>query len=211
MKRPAAAIFLLLITISLCSQTLMVDSVFTGSQHLLQPGKFNYGLNLGSEFASIKGFGSEITTQVSPHFSYNVSKRFSVGIGIGMGTTHYINARSWFQNEQPAASNGSFTTGSIYVSGQYLVSDRITLSGSAFKIFPVTKDPLPFNPFNPVSRNGAQGANLNIDYKISDHFHIQANFRYSQGLSPFNLHSGYNDPFQPGSLVPGFSNNNSGW
>ena len=182
----------------------MNDSVFSNGQRFFQVKKFDYGLTLGSQFTSVSGFGSGLNTYIAPHFSYSLNKRLSIGGGISITTTNYFNARSWFQNEQFAGSNGNFTNATVFVNGQYLVNDRLTLYGSAFKIFPVNKDPLPYSPFNPVSRNGAQGVNFNVDYKIGEHIHIQAGFRYSQGLNPYNTNSYYNDPFQSGCNVPGF-------
>ena len=185
-------------------QVMMNDSIFRNDLPFFQSKKFDYGFTLGSQFTSVSGCGSALNTYVAPHFSYNLNRRLSIGGGISFSTTNYFNARSWFQNEQSAGSNGNFTNASVFVYGQYLVNDRLTLYGSAFKIFPVTKDPLPYNPFNPVSQNGAQGVNFNVDYKIGEHMHIQAGFRYSQGLSPYNTNSYYNDPFQSGYNVPGF-------
>ena len=210
MKRSALTAFLCLFAIPMFCQTLAGDTGASGS-FFFKPGKFDYGVNLGSEFTSFSGFGSALSTQVAPHFYYNVNKRFRLGGGISVGTTHYMNARSWYQNEQSSPSNGYFTNATLFISGQYLVNDRLTISGSAFKIFPVTKDPLPYNPFNPVSRNGAQGVNFNVDYKVGEHMHIQAGFRYSQGLNPYGINSYNNDPFRQGSYLPGIGTGNPGW
>ena len=203
--------FFLLFTLPLFSQTMAADSGFNRIRHVFQPGRVDYGVNLGSEFTAVSGFGSGLTTQVAPHFFYNVSKRFRIGGGISIATTNYFNARSWFPNETTAPANGSFQTGSVFVSGQYLLSDRLTLSGSAYKIFPITKDPLAYNPFNPISRNGAQGVNFNVDYKIGEHMHIQAGFRYSQGVNPYSAGSFNSDPFQTGSYGNGFGSGHPRW
>ena len=196
---------------NLFSQIVMNDTAREQGLHFFQKGKVDYGLNLGSEFSSVSGFGSALNTSVAPHFYYNVNKRFRIGGGISMTTTNYFNAKPWFAGESPAPSNGSFTTGGIFISGQYLVSDRLTLSGSAFKLFPVTRDPLSYNPFNPISKNGAQGVNFNVDYKVGEHVHIQAGFRYSQGISPYHYGTYNSDPFGQGGYIPGPGSNHMGW
>jgi len=197
-----SAIFLF-ISVPLFCQTRPADSMATGSPHFFQPRKFDYGLTLGSEFTSISGFGSGLNTYVTPRISYNVSKRFSVGGGFSIIQTNYFGAKPYLQNEQNTFSNGNFTSAVLFVSGQYLVNERLTIYGSAFKQFQITQDPLPYNPFNPVSKNGAQGINFNVSYRIGKNVMIQGSFRYSEGMNPYNCYGNYNDPFHSGSFIPG--------
>ncbi len=211
MKRPLITTLLVLSILPVFCQFRPADSTSAGGLHFFQPGRYDFGLNLGSSFTSVSGFGSGFTTEVSPHVFYNVSKRFRISAGISMATTRYYNARSWFANETAPAQNGSFFTGTLFVSGQYLVNERLIISGSAFKVFPVSKDPLFWSPFNPVSPNGAQGVNFSADYKVAEHLHIQAGFRYSQGInncSPFGIG---NDPFESGPARQGYGNVNRYW
>jgi len=176
------------------SQVSAVDSVINRGNRLYQPKKLNYSLSLGSEFTAVSGFGSALNSWVTPQVSYNLNKKLSIGGGISIIQTNYFDARPWFGNEQTAASNGNFTSALVFVNGQYRVNDRLTVFGSAFKQFPVTQDPLPYNPFNPVSKKGAQGVDLNVGYRIGEHVFIQAGFRYTEGVNPY-----YNDPFQSNS------------
>jgi len=201
MRRLTAFVILFFLVAPVFCQLMKSDTVFNTDQRLLQPKKINYHLSLGSEFTSISGFGSALNTYVTPSFSYNLSKRFSIGGGISIIQTNYFNVRSWYQNEQPNSTSGNFTSGMIFVNGQYLVNDRLTISGSAYKQFPITKDPLPYNPFNPVSARGAQGVDFNIGYRIGEHMYIQAGFRYSERQNPY-----YNDPFNTNP----FMNNSCG-
>ncbi len=203
-------IMFFLMTPVFCQSTIK-DSLSDNDQHLFQPKKIDYGLNIGSEFISMSGFGSGLNTYVTPHVSYNLNKRLSIGGGFSIVQTNYFKARSYFQDEQNSFSNGGFTSATLFVSGQYLVNDRLTIFGSAFKQFPITKDPLPYNPFNPVSPSGAQGINFNVGYKIGRNMYIQAGFRYSQGLNPYNANPYYDDPFQAGSYVPGMGLGNPRW
>lgn len=198
----ALAIFFLLI-LPVFGQVRMNDSVDNPDQHFFQPKKFNYGLSLGSQFTSMQGFGSALNTWVAPSISYNVNKRLSIGGGFSIIQSNYFNARSYVENGQNSFSNGSFSSATLFINGQYLINDRLTVWGSAFKQFPITNDPLPYNPFNPVSKKGAQGVDFNVGYRIGKNFYIQAGFRYTDGINPYNTGQFYNDPFQTGFGVPG--------
>lgn len=205
MKRlTAITLFLFLLPPVFC-QVMRYDSAFASGERFLQPKKFNYNVTLGSQFTSISGFGSSLNTYVTPRFSYNLNKRFSIGGGISIIQTNYFQARSYFQNEQTGSNNGNFTSGMIFIDGQYIINKRLTLYGSAYKQFPISQDPLPYNPFNPVSPKGAQGINFNIGYKIGEHVLIQAGFRYSEGLNPYysdplNRNPFLNDSYGPPSM-----------
>ncbi|MFZ4522803.1 MAG: hypothetical protein ACOYNC_13925 [Bacteroidales bacterium] len=196
MKQIASITFLLLMAAQVYSQALRNDTVISGSERLFQPKKMDYHLTLGSQFSSVSGFGSALNTYVAPHLSYNVSKRFRIGAGISIIQTNYFNARSFYGSEQGATTSSNFTSATISIDGQYILSNRLTIYGSAYKQFPVTHDPLPYNPFNPVSSRGAQGVNVNLLYKIGDHVFIQAGFRYQDGVNPF-----YSDPFNRGTFM----------
>ena len=193
------ALFLFISTRLFC-QVSATDSSAAGSPSPIQPGKFRYGATLGSEFAAVRGYGSALNTYIQPHFSYGLGKRFAIGGGFSIIQTNYFNARPLFGNETSAAGTGSFTSGVVFVNGQYFVNDRLTIYGSAFKQFPITKDPLPYNPFNPVSSKGAQGIDFNVGYRLGGNIYIQAGFRYTDGINPyyydpFNRNGSLNDPF----------------
>lgn len=172
------------------------DSLFSNGERFFQPKKFDYNLTMGSEFTSVSGYGSGLNTYVTPHVSYNLNRRLRIGGGISIMQTNYFKTRSYFQHEQGATASGNFSTAMIFIDGQYIVNNRLTISGSAYKQLPVSRDPLPYNPFNPVSARGSQGINLNVGYKVGEHIYIEAGFRYSDGLNP-----GYNDPFNRNSYL----------
>jgi hypothetical protein len=189
-RRPLLAIFVFFLTAQLFCQVVQQNPGSADNDFFLQPKKFNYHVTLGSQFTSVSGYGSGLNTYITPSFTYNLNKRFTIGGGVSIIQTNYFKSRSYFQNEQTAGSNGNFTSAMIFIDGQYIVNKRLTLSGSAFKQFPISQNPLPYNPFNPVSSKGAQGINFNVGYQLGEHVFIQAGFRYSEGINPY-----YNDPF----------------
>ena len=197
MRRLSTILLLLILATPVFCQVIRNDaSSGIDGDHFFQTGKLNYNFTLGSEFTSISGLGSALNTCVTPRFSYNLNKRFSIGGGISIIQTNYFNAKSFFRNEQNPNSNGNFTSTLIFIDGQYIVNKRLTIYGSAYKQFPISHDPLPYNPFNPVSSRGAQGMNFNVGYKIGEHMLIQAGFRYSEGVNPY-----YADPFNRNAFL----------
>lgn len=191
MKRiPALAFLLIIFCGRLYSQPGPGDSLHADGLNSLNSGKFRYGVTIGSEFMTSSGYGSAFNTIIQPRFSYGLNRRLTIGGGFSIIQTNYINARPCWSAETNPGSSGNFTSGMVFVNGSYLVNDRLTLTGSAFKQFPITRDPLPYNPFNPVSAKGAQGVDFNIGYRIGRNMYIQAGFRYTDGIDPYRY-----DPF----------------
>lgn len=188
----------LLLFVTVKAQLISSDTIKQQRTFGFQPGKFDYGLSLGSQFSTTSGYGSALTTYVAPTLSYNLSKRFRIGGGITYVNTNLFNAQAWYSSESTQGINGNYSTGIIHLNGTYLVSNKLTLSGSAFKAFPISAEPLPYNPYNPISSKGAHGVNVNIDYKVTENFHIQAGFGYSSGVNALYSNSYYQDPFQQG-------------
>lgn len=191
------------------SQTLRPDSV--QPFHGFQPGKVNYHLNLGSEFASTSGYGSGFSNWVSPAISYDVSKKLRLGGGFTVASTTYFSYRPWYLTESTGSFNGNISTATIFVNGQYLVNDRLSIFGSAYKTMPLTNEPLQYNPFNPIHGTSTQGVDLNIGYKVGKNMFIQAGFRYSDGRSPYQNNTFGNpfggNAFGTGAAFPGSSYN----
>jgi hypothetical protein len=195
MKKPAFVLFILfLLTGTVFSQVNRLDSSVTGAQ-IPQPGKFSYGLELGSEFASFSGAGSGFSSWITPRVSFNVNKRLTVGGGFSVINTNYFNVRPLYSIESATPWSGNTTSAAIFVNGQYKVNDRLSVFGSAYKVFPVSSEPLPYNPFNPISAKGSQGVDFNVGYKIGRNAYIQAGFRYSDGRSPYQTDPFNRDPF----------------
>ncbi|MDP1621619.1 MAG: hypothetical protein Q8M08_04680 [Bacteroidales bacterium] len=190
MKRSATFTALFFMFVPAFCQIMLNDTTIGSGDGLFQPKKYEYGITLGSQFTAVSGFGSALNSYITPSFSYNLNKRLRVGGGVSVIRTNYFQARSFFQNEQALGSNGNFTNAVVFINGQYIVNERITISGTAYKQVPFSKDPLPYNPFSPVSSRQAQGINFEVGYKVGDHMFIQAGFRYSEGNNPY-----YADPF----------------
>lgn len=201
MKKQLFLVLFLILSGLAWGQERPVDTTYNNQR--FTGNRMNYNVSLGSQFSSMNGYGSAFTSWVTPSLTYRISPKFTLGGGLSISTTNYLNTRTWGQTESNGFT-GNFTTATLFVNGSWLVNDRITIFGSAFKQFPITSDPLPYNPFNPVSRKGAQGVNFSIDYKIAEGFHLQAGFRYSEGVNPYYRNSMFGDPFNAGPMIPAY-------
>ena len=164
---------------------LFLFSIFGFTQLLKQ--KPDYRLQFGTMFSTTSGYGSGISTYISPEIGYSLTSRFRINTGISIINTNLIGVTPYFSSTNEQKFNGNFTSALIYINGQYKLNDRLTLNGSAYKQFNLSDDP-PGNPYSKM--NERQGFNMAIDYKAAENFHIQAGFGYSKGYPPY-----YQDPF----------------
>ncbi len=141
--------------------------------------KFNTVVRMGSQFSSARGYGSGFSTFIIPEISYGLTKRFSLSGGIGYINTTYTGVRPNFLSEEKV--NDNFSMGLVYLSGRYLLNDRVIVTGSAYKMFDLSGNSLN----HPYRNQEGQGFNLNVDYKIAEGVHLQAGFGYHEQASPF--------------------------
>lgn len=204
-KKLARTFFLVFAMVSAIAATAQDFTVDTArSLHAgFQPRKFDFNLSAGSMFSTTSGYGSGLSTYVTPSVSYALNRKLRIGGGISMITTNYFNAKPWYSSESTPGFSGNLSSAVVFVNGQYLLSDRLSITGSAFKEIPLYNDPLPYNPYYPVSGQGAQGINLNVEYRIGKNATIQAGFGYSKGVNPWCADPFRSDPFSNTSMFPG--------
>ncbi len=154
-----------------------------------QPGDMGFTMQAsafaGSNFNGSSWFG----TAISPAFAYNVSSRFRLKAGVsvmqGFGDNYFY---------YPYSNAG--TTTSIFLQGDYILSNKLMLSGAVYKYF----SPYNINIDDPNFKSPeGQGYMLNLNYRPSPHFEINASFEYGHGngYNPFQPHPTYfGSPFQ---------------
>ena len=143
------------------------------------PNKFNTTVRMGSQFSSTAGFGSAFSTFIIPEVSYGLSKRVSITGGIGLINTTYTGIRTDFLSEEKMSDN--LSTGLVYLSGRYLLNEKVVVTGSAYKLFDLSGNAITY----PYRNQQGQGFNLNVDYKLAEGVHLQAGFGYHQQSYPF--------------------------
>jgi hypothetical protein len=169
---------------------------FTGYSQLLKR-KPDCKLQLGTMFSTTRGYGSGISTYVSPEVGYSLTSRFRINTGISIINTNLFGVTPFYSLNSEQKVNGNYTSALIYLNGQYKINERLTMNGSVYKQFNLFDD----SPGNLYSKlNDRQGFNMAIDYKAAENFHIQAGFGYSKGYSPYN-----HDPFGTSYGQPPFS------
>ena len=172
----------------------VVDSA-TGNLRF-KPGDIGFTMQLGTSFAGNFKGNSSFGTYLSPALAYNVSPRFRLKAGVtvfnNFGDPYYSGYDGYYS---PVMNSG--TTTSLFVQGDYLLSNKFMLSGALYK---------DFNAFNPnvtdprLKVPESQGMILNLNYRPTSHFEINASFEYGNGHR-----SGLQSPFYPHSMFPGDS------
>ena len=166
----------------------MADS---SGQILFKPGETHFGMEAGAGIGSNFSGNSLFSTWVAPSFSYNVSKHFRLNAGLSLnnyfGDLYYPGT---LENYNSPVKNPVLGT-SVFVSGDYLVNNKLMLTGVAYKTF----FPANANISDPrLKFPESQGVMMNVRYRPTEHFEINAGFEYGNGYSP------YRSPFAPGGM-----------
>jgi hypothetical protein len=159
-----------------------------------KPGDIGVSIQLGTGFGSNFHGNSSFYTFVSPSLAYNLTPRFRLKTGVtvfnNFGSPLYNGYDPYYS---PAISSG--TTTSVFVQGDYLLSNKLTLSGAFYK---------DFSTFNVHSTDPrlkmpeSQGMILNLNFHPTSSFEINASFGYGTGNRPM-----FHDPFYRNGMFPG--------
>ena len=206
------ALFFFLVSVSLLGQQFGSNVVGSGTDD--QPEQFvaqkkgfspHVSVSLGSSFTNFGSGYNAFSTFIMPEFTFPVTEKFAVRAGFGYSTLFYPN--SGFEN--PAQSLNQY--GSVYVSGLYRVTEKFTIAGTAFKTFPLSEQTPQANPR--VLDFSNEGIMVDMQYKFSDTFSINAGFSY-QKYNTYNYYyhpgayntfgSPFSSPFGSSPFGPGF-------
>jgi hypothetical protein len=178
-------IILVLVSIRCMSQVTAQDTLPPSANSPVNPSqvsshnKLKVNVTVGTEFWTAPHYTSGIATYLTTGLSYPVSKRFSVGGGIGVINTTPVGSHATYGEYY---GNTGSTNALIYVTGQYLLSQRLTVTGTLFKEFSIFSN----SPQNQHYQNNLpQGGYMKINYKINDFMQIEAGVGYSRGVSPY--------------------------
>lgn len=157
-------------------------------------------VSLGSSFSSFgPGFNS-FGTFIAPEISFPVNKKFSFQAGIGYSSIFYQAPEQNLFGGTPASY------GSVYLSGTYQVNDKLSIRGTGYKTMLLNPVPGKDNQ-NPAAMDFSnQGVILDLNYKVSDHFHINASFEYREQNYPgfYYYDRGMSNPFGSPFRNPAF-------
>ncbi len=152
------------------------DSIIKTNASGLKPvRKISYSMSAGAQFAP--GWGS--ATYLEPSVSVPITKRFSGFASLNMISTFGTNY-NWLGRENAAANyaplrNQHFI---LHAGGNYMVNDRLRLTGSVWR--DLSKNPMPA-PVNLLMPGGSNGMMFRAHYKVTDNFSVSGGLRYSNG------------------------------
>ena len=128
--------------------------------------KLNLSFQTGISLCS---FGKEniINKWIASGIEYNLSPKFQVKAGVLASFSNNIFCTLNKENSPFYSSNNYF----LFISGDYILSDRITLSGSLLK-------EIPTGSMNPYAFNIT---NVGMNLKLSDRFSVGAGFTFVKG------------------------------
>lgn len=192
----------------LCIVTVHAQSnVYTNTTNkgFLAGVKPKVSVSLSTAFGSY-GYGlNTMSTSVFPKISFPVSNKFALSAGIGYSSIFMSDAPGSVFNSTPSSY------GHVFISGDYLLNERITLRGTAYKTFNLGQPQAGIggdinSPFYDFS---SQGVIMDVEYKVNDNFRINVGFEYREqnypmygpGMNPINSGFGNNNGF------PGFGHN----
>jgi hypothetical protein len=166
---------------------------------LLNYKRMSFSVDVGFGFAASK-YSSGAYTYISPYMSYLVTPRFKLDVG-GILQKGF----NGFGNSEFNSFGTNGTNALIFVRGNYLVSDRLIISGSVYKTFTSNKT-IDSEFINKKNSLDNYGINIGAEYKISEHMTIGAQVNFSNGNNdPFYQSQSY----QFGGMQSNFRHNHS--
>lgn len=137
--------------------------------------KISYGLSAGTQFSRVLG----TATYLEPSIMVPVTKRFSGYASLNMITV--FNPSNNLFGRSEFSANNAFGRNQQYilnVGGNYLVNDRLNLTGSIWR--DLSKNPRP-GSVNLLMPGGTNGMSLRANYKVTENFSVSGGIRYSNG------------------------------
>lgn len=158
------------------------------------PKDMGVSLEAGAGLGTYGSGQSVFSTYLAPSFAYNVSERFRLKAGFNI--TNYFGASTINGPDGSPWYNVPNYTTSIFLQGDYLVNDKLMISGAVYKQIS------PSNLFlqDPRQQNyDIESGIVNFNYRPSQRFEINASIEYSNGrrnylYSPFYTPSPFSSP-----------------
>jgi len=200
--RRNTSIYLVVILVAL-----IFSSPLLKSQSITQPSNSNnsflsnskpqLSVSLSSSFTSFGPGFNTFGTSIMPQVTFPVSEKFRLTGGVGYSTFFMGNgSESLFHSNQ---SN----YGHVFVSGDYMLNEKVTIRGTAYKTFLLSPTTYGTETTYPGYDFSSQGVIMDVEYKVTDNFRINVGFEYRQqnypmyspGMNPINPIMNNSTPF----------------
>lgn len=159
---------------------------------LLSPSRMSFKLDMGAGF--VGGSNSGMYTYLAPYLRYSLTPKFKLDIGGILCQS----SGNLFGNETGSFNSTSFL---LFAKGNYLLTDKLTLTGSAYKTF--YPNSVLNSDLNKKYSTDNYGFSLGMDYKINKHLSFGAQIIMAKGNN-----NNYLFQSQP-SLFGGFPSDNN--
>ena len=176
---------------------------FAKSQTAFRP---DVRLSLGSSFYSFYPGMNGFSTWVAPEISMPINKKWTFAVGIA-----YASFLTTGAPKTAGFGNTVQSFGSVYVKGRYQANEKLDITVVGYKTFNLSPQK-PEDKVNPRAIDFSNsGAMVSVNYKVSNHFSIDAAFSMEQRhYNAFDLY-GYGFPgfgggyygSPMGTVVPG--------
>jgi len=197
-------LFVSIVAFLVALQALQAQSFGQNQKNMPGPAKTGIKpqvhLSLGTSFTTFYPGLSGFSSWVAPEISMPVGKKWT--LTAGMAYSNFV------MSGAPEIAGFGQTVqnyGTVYVQGRYQVNDKLSITAAGYKSFNLAPQ-RPQQKVNPRAIDFSNsGAMVNINYKVNDHFHINAAFSMQQRhYNPFmpygygDYNSGfYGSPFPP--------------
>lgn len=137
--------------------------------------KVSYGLSAGTQFSR---YGT--TSFLEPSVIFPVTRRFS-----GYASLSFVNSfgpNYGFYNSELPGGKSTFTNQRYILNagGNYMVNERLNLTGSVWRDLSKNQMPAAINLYYP---GGTSGVSMRANYKITQNLSVSGGFRVSKGNS----------------------------
>ena len=144
--------------------------------------KMHVGVDVGMAYSfSSAGYGGPMFT-LSPHATYPLTDRFSLSAGISVGHGSFYNP---YLAEQGGDLMLPMTRMFIYASGNYMLSERLSVNGTIYK---QVLDVPNRNPGQTYTNLDSHGGAIGFQYKITPNISFGAQIRVEEPgfYNPYN-------------------------
>ena len=206
-------IFIIVLAVLVSAETLQAQTSRPAQKPPVNNKVFfkpNIQLSLGSSFYNLYPGMNGFISWAAPQITMPVSKKLTISAGFAY--TNVVTSgmplivRSGHQS--PVQNFGT-----IYVSGHYQFNNKLSVTASGYKTFDLSPKRSKETIYSPAYNFSNAGAMVNINYKVNNHFKINAAFSMEQHPPYFFQSYGTNSPvfgtgygtfMPPGGLYQGF-------